>query len=162
VPLPSPLSQPLDQEWMMQIDCYSFYSHKILYPCVFYPQSRGFGPQQQWVSNLLGFNFQVEYKPTATNVVADALSWRDTEVVAELAVIYSPSAVRRHVPSEVTDPVLISMRDEVLSSARSATNGAMSTTSSHSVARSLFLRPRGACRRFWLGRTGRAGPRVFS
>jgi hypothetical protein len=23
LPLPSPLSQPLDQEWMMQIDCYS-------------------------------------------------------------------------------------------------------------------------------------------
>jgi len=35
-------------------------------------------PRHHWVGKLLGFDFVVEYKPRAQNVVADALSWRDT------------------------------------------------------------------------------------
>jgi hypothetical protein len=35
--------------------------------------------QHQWASKLLGFDFQVEYKPSATNVVTDALSHRNIE-----------------------------------------------------------------------------------
>jgi hypothetical protein len=35
-------------------------------------------PQHQWASKLLGFDFRVEYKLGATNVVADALSCCDT------------------------------------------------------------------------------------
>jgi hypothetical protein len=31
-------------------------------------------PQHQWASELIGFDFQVEYKPGVSNVVADALS----------------------------------------------------------------------------------------
>jgi hypothetical protein len=36
-------------------------------------------PQNQWASKLLWFNFHVEFKPGAMNMVADALSLRDTE-----------------------------------------------------------------------------------
>jgi hypothetical protein len=36
-------------------------------------------PQHHWVGKLLGFDFSVEYKSGATNMVADALSRRDTE-----------------------------------------------------------------------------------
>jgi hypothetical protein len=31
-------------------------------------------PQHQWASKLLGFDFQVEYKPGKRSVVADALA----------------------------------------------------------------------------------------
>jgi hypothetical protein len=36
-------------------------------------------PQHQWASKLIGFDFKVEFKPGSSNVVADALSRRDTE-----------------------------------------------------------------------------------
>jgi hypothetical protein len=42
-------------------------------------------PQHHWVGKLLGFDFTVEYKPGAANAVADALSQRDTEEGALLA-----------------------------------------------------------------------------
>jgi hypothetical protein len=35
-------------------------------------------PQHHWVDNFLGFDFAVEYKPDALNMVVDALSRRDT------------------------------------------------------------------------------------
>jgi hypothetical protein len=47
-------------------------------------------PQYHWASKLLGFNFQVEYKPGETNVVADALSHHDTESATTMAIL-SPS-----------------------------------------------------------------------
>lgn len=42
-------------------------------------------PQHQWASKLLGFDFKVEFKPGAQNVVADALSRRDADEDGELA-----------------------------------------------------------------------------
>lgn len=36
-------------------------------------------PQHQWVSKLFGYDFKIEYKPGNFNVVADALSRRDSD-----------------------------------------------------------------------------------
>ncbi|WVZ77751.1 hypothetical protein U9M48_025578 [Paspalum notatum var. saurae] len=38
-------------------------------------------PQHQWISKLFGFDFTVEYRPGRLNVVADALSRRDAELL---------------------------------------------------------------------------------
>jgi len=37
-------------------------------------------PQHHWVSKPLGFDFSTQYKPGRTNIVADALSRRDTDM----------------------------------------------------------------------------------
>ena len=77
-------------------------------------------PQHHWVGKLLGFDFAVEYKPGATNVVADALSRRDTEEGAILA-LSAPrfDFVSRLHDTQRQDPALIALRDEVCASTRS-------------------------------------------
>jgi hypothetical protein len=40
-------------------------------------------PQHQWISKLFGFDFIVKYRPGHLNMVANALSHRDTEDVAD-------------------------------------------------------------------------------
>src|SRR3954471_3819595 len=40
-------------------------------------------PRHQWIGKLFGFDFTVEYRPGRLNTVADALSRRDTEDVAD-------------------------------------------------------------------------------
>jgi hypothetical protein len=45
-------------------------------------------PQHHWVGKLLGFDFSVEYRSGATNVVADALSHRNEE--GEVMAISAP------------------------------------------------------------------------
>jgi hypothetical protein len=47
-------------------------------------------PKHQWVSKLMGFDFLVEYKPGKSNMVADALSQRETEE-GQLVALSTPS-----------------------------------------------------------------------
>ena len=78
-------------------------------------------PQHQWVGKLLGFDFAVEYKFGATNTVADALSRRDTEGGALLAV----SAPRfdfigRLCHAQATEPALVAIHDDICAGTRAA------------------------------------------
>jgi len=78
-------------------------------------------PQHHWVGKLLGFDFTVEYKPGATNTVADALSRRDTEEGAVLA-ISTPrfDYIERLRQAQDTDPALVAIRDEITAGTRAA------------------------------------------
>jgi hypothetical protein len=73
------------------------------------------------VGKLLGFDFAVEYKPGAANAVADALSRRDTEEGAILA-LSTPrfDFVARLRQVQDTDPALIAIRDDVRAGSREA------------------------------------------
>jgi hypothetical protein len=78
-------------------------------------------PQHHWVGKLLGFDFTVKYKSGSTNTVADALSCRDTEEGALLAI----STLRfdligrlRH--AHAMDPTLVAIHDEVRVGTRAA------------------------------------------
>jgi hypothetical protein len=46
---------------------------------------------RQWVSNLLGFDFTIEFRPGSTNTIADVLSQCDTETSSEVMAISPPS-----------------------------------------------------------------------
>jgi hypothetical protein len=81
-------------------------------------------PQHHWVGKLLGFDFSVEYRSGATNVVADALSRRDTAEGDE-GVLLAVSAPRfdflerlRH--AQATDPALVAIHAEVCAGTRAA------------------------------------------
>ncbi|XP_066334155.1 uncharacterized protein [Miscanthus floridulus] len=78
-------------------------------------------PQHHWVGKLLGFDFSVEYKSGVTNTVVDALSRRDTDEGAILAI----SAPRfdfidrlRH--AQATDPALVAIHDDIRAGTRVA------------------------------------------
>jgi hypothetical protein len=72
-------------------------------------------PQHQWASKLLGFDFRVEYKPGKMNVVANALSRRDTETSAEAMALSAPSfqLFKDLRAVYTTDATLTSLRQEV-------------------------------------------------
>jgi hypothetical protein len=71
--------------------------------------------QHHWVGKLLGFDFAVEYKASAINVVADALSRRDTPEAGNiLALSASRFDFIEHLwQSQLTDPALVAIHDEV-------------------------------------------------
>jgi len=76
-------------------------------------------PQHHWVGKLLGFDFTVEYKPGAANVVADALSRRDTDEGSIIA-ISGPrfDFISRLRQAQDTDPALVSIWDELREGSR--------------------------------------------
>jgi hypothetical protein len=71
-------------------------------------------PQHHWVGKLLGFDFSVEYKPGTTNVVADALSQRDTEE-EELLALSAPrfDFIDRLRQAQLSDPALVALRGDI-------------------------------------------------
>jgi hypothetical protein len=74
------------------------------------------------VGKLLGFDFAVEYKPGTANVVADALSRRDTEEEGLLLSVSSPhfDFISRLRLVHDTDPALVALREEITDGARGA------------------------------------------
>jgi len=78
-------------------------------------------PQHHWVGKLLGFDFSVEYKAGSTNTVADALSRRDTEEAAILA-LSGPrfDFIERLRQANLQDPALVAIKEEISSSQRAA------------------------------------------
>jgi hypothetical protein len=77
-------------------------------------------PQHQWASKLLGFDFRVEFKYGATNVIADALSRRDAEEGAEAMALSGPSFklfddLRQEMEA---DPMLRALKAAVAAGAR--------------------------------------------
>ena len=78
-------------------------------------------PQHHWVGKLLGFDFSVEYKPGATNAVADALSRRDTEEGELLALSASRfDFIDRLRQVQLSDPALVALRGDIDTGARQA------------------------------------------
>jgi hypothetical protein len=78
-------------------------------------------PQHHWVGKLLGFDLSVEYRSGATNVVADALSRRDSaegEVLAISAPRFDFIERLRH--AQATDPSLVAIHAEVRAGTRTA------------------------------------------
>jgi hypothetical protein len=72
-------------------------------------------PQHQWLSKLLGFNLRIEFKPGASNIVADALYRRDAEDSGEVLALTAPTfQLYEDLRAELTgDPALRRLCDEV-------------------------------------------------
>ena len=78
-------------------------------------------PRHDWVGKLLGFDFSVEYRSGAMNVVVVALSRRDNDV-GEVMAISAPrfDFIQRLHHAQATDPALVTIHDEVQASTRAA------------------------------------------
>ena len=77
-------------------------------------------PQHQWASKLIGFDFLVEYKPDALNVVADALSRRDEHLGDALAISGPQFALFDEVRQEINGNLSLSeLRDAIRGGAKS-------------------------------------------
>ncbi|KFK22868.1 hypothetical protein AALP_AAs42979U000100, partial [Arabis alpina] len=74
---------------------------------------------QKWLTKLLGFDFEIHYKPGLENKAADALSRRD--MALQLCALSVPAAIQlEHINTEVDkDPVLHKLKEEVLLDAAS-------------------------------------------
>lgn len=76
-------------------------------------------PQHHWISKLFGYDFRVEYRPGRLNVVADALSRRDTEVMSTHAVSAPSFAVCDDLKHEIaTTPALTALKHEIIAGLR--------------------------------------------
>jgi hypothetical protein len=73
-------------------------------------------PQHQWISKLIGYDFQVQYKPGTSNTVPDALSRRDAGEDGQSAVVSAPIfAIFDELRAETTTMAsLQQMKEEVL------------------------------------------------
>jgi len=78
-------------------------------------------PQHHWISKLLGFDFVVEYEPGAQNVVADALSKRNT-VDGVILAVSAPhfDYIERLCQAHATDPARVAIWEELAAGTRSA------------------------------------------
>jgi hypothetical protein len=78
-------------------------------------------PQHHWVGKLLGFDFSVEYKPGATNAVADALSRHDT-VEGELLALSTPrfDFLDKLRQAQTEHPALVAFHGEITAGTRPA------------------------------------------
>jgi hypothetical protein len=78
-------------------------------------------PQHHWVGKLLGFDFAVEYKPGATNAVANVLSQRDTED-GELMTLSGSrfDFIDRLRQAQLADPALVALHGEITAGSRPA------------------------------------------
>jgi hypothetical protein len=76
-------------------------------------------PQHHWVGKLLGFDFTVEYRSDAANIVVDALS-RWATATAVLLAISAPQFdfIGRLRQTQATDPSLVTILDEIRASTR--------------------------------------------
>jgi len=78
-------------------------------------------PQHHWVGKLLGFDFSVEYKPGAANVVVDALSRCDTDEGVLVAMsVPRFDFITRLRQAQDTDPALVAIQDELRAGSRGA------------------------------------------
>ncbi|WVZ59355.1 hypothetical protein U9M48_009508 [Paspalum notatum var. saurae] len=79
-------------------------------------------PQHHRVGKLLGFDFTVEYKPGSSNVVANALSRRDTPEDGSIPALSAPrfDVLDRLRQAQLTDPAIGAIRDEVRAGTRRA------------------------------------------
>lgn len=77
-------------------------------------------PRHHWLGKLLGFDFTGEYKPGSSNVVADALSRRNSPEDGTILVLSAPrfDVLDRLRQAQLTDPALIAIRDEILAGTR--------------------------------------------
>jgi hypothetical protein len=95
-------------------------------------------PQHQWVSKLMGFDFIVEYKPGASNTVANALSRHSVEESGELAALSAPSfIVFDTLHTELNEISALCNSEPRLQQVGAGTSGKWSTTSSPRPARSM-------------------------
>jgi hypothetical protein len=76
-------------------------------------------PQHHWASKLLGFDFVVEYKPGALNVVADVLSRRDEPSVATIALSAPQFSLFDDIRQEINADIDLSLlRDAIRGGAK--------------------------------------------
>ena len=111
-------------------------------------------PQHHWVGKLLGFDFSVEYKPGATNTVADALSRRDTSEEGSVLALSAPrfDFVDRLRHAQHQDPALVALREEIAAGTRGR-RGPCWTAWWHMLTGCIFRPMPRYCSKWWLLRT---------